>query len=396
MPGSDLRRLSWLFFTGLIAGCGSVGVPPTDVSSADATDVTSDVTGDAAVDSSSDVPSEAAVDASTNADAGTPMVMFSYHPQWSGVTAVTVIGAFGRSDDWTMPFATLTNDGTGTFTAMATVPPGDHMYLFKVTGDEATATPTTYSRYAIDPTNAATSACPMASPSFTAAAPNPCSVISVPLAASTAMHHVRGTVVYDGSAIADYLVLIEREEMSSHHFFANRVTTGTDGTFDLAVTDGHYRIQVLHPTFLRETDMVRSPATLLAARRSISTAFAVSADVSLDRVELAYHGYDQLSPPGTATVTAPVHFVWTIVAGATTARAAVYGPGASIGDPWWASPYGTATTIDWDGTFTTAMARQPMAMTGMHYWWGTWQQTPASMTGGVAWARESMVLPLDF
>jgi hypothetical protein len=50
------------------------------------------------------------------------------------VTSVEVYGGFGQSTDWTMPFLTLTNDGSGTFTGSATLATGTYPYVFYVTG----------------------------------------------------------------------------------------------------------------------------------------------------------------------------------------------------------------------------------------------------------------------
>src|SRR5262249_2162926 len=161
------------------------------------------------------------------------------------VTAVTVLGGFGQSTDWTQPFATLTNAGSGVFTATAQLPAGQYPYVFHVTGDAAAATPATYARYAIDPANPQFVACPQASPTYNMNNPNPCSLPDTNAAAAQTFH-VRGSVTVDGAATGTmgWLAVVERDETSSHHYFANRATIGADGTFDLVVAPGMYRVQI--------------------------------------------------------------------------------------------------------------------------------------------------------
>ena len=361
----------------LVAGCGSGGLP-----------ATSDL---AAPDGGS-----ADLTAAATADAAMQSVTFRFAPAWSGVRAVTVLGGFGSATDWTMPLLTLTADSSGVFTGTATLPDGQYLYLFEVTGDAAAAQPAAFKRYAIDPLEPDFAACPTASPTYDAKNPNPCSQLTVPQPAAAAAYHITGTVTYDGKAVGGYLVVVERDEAQSHHFFANRSHSVQDGTFDLEVAAGHYRMQVLHPTFLALTDAARDPAALLATRRALSSSFATTGAVALNPAEVAYHDYAQLSPQASDGGEAlPTTFHFTVVAGALAARMAVYGPGANIGDPWFASPYGIATSVVFDGGFNTAQATQTEVQPGTVYHWGTWQQAPIP-DGGVEWTRESMVLPISF
>src|SRR3569623_1820506 len=106
----------------------------------------------AACSSNHDVPADASPDA--GADASPPMTAFAYKPAWSGVTAVTVVGAPGGASGPWATLATLTDDGTGAFTGTATLPTGDYDYLFQVTGDaDAGTKAATLARYVIDPTS---------------------------------------------------------------------------------------------------------------------------------------------------------------------------------------------------------------------------------------------------
>ena len=315
-------------------------------------------------------------------------VTFRYAPQWSGVTAVTVVGGFGQATDWTQPLLTLTSDASGVFTGSTQLPAGQYPYVFHVTGDAAAANPATYARYAIDPANTLYIACPMASPTFSMNAPNPCSLLDTSATAGTT-YHVRGSATVDGNPASGWIALVERDETSSHHFFANRASIGADGSYDLVVAPGQYRVQIQHPTFISQTDEQRNPLTLLALRRALSASFAVSADHMLPAVEVAYHGYAQMMPQS-GMGTLPVTFAFSMPQG-DMARAAVYGGSATnfreIGDPWFASMYGSATSVSWNGTFNTQQANQTTAMTGQKYYWGTWLTR-------APWTLQTMVFPL--
>jgi hypothetical protein len=113
-------------------------------------------------------------------------------PAWAGVTAVTVMGAFGQANDWskTMPFLTITKGPDGTFTGSASLPAGTYAYLYRVVGDAATANPTTTYRYMLDPTNPDLVACPSGAPIYVATGtPFPCSKLTTPLGPAPAIFH---------------------------------------------------------------------------------------------------------------------------------------------------------------------------------------------------------------
>ena len=234
--------------------------------------------------------------------------------------------------------------------------------------------------------------------------PNPCSNLTVPQGPADPQFHITGKATYGGQPIKGYLAVVERDETGSHHYFANRVDTAADGSFDLSVAAGTYRIQMQYPTFLSMTDTQRDPLTLKALRRGISAAFPVAAAVALDPVEMEYLDYAALTPTGTVTpvptTTMPTTLSFTVIAGAKAARAAVYGTkggtGTSIGDPWYASAYGTATTAAFTGAFPTMQALEPMVMSGEAYFWGTWQEldstAPAMWTGREHGVRDQVEL----
>jgi hypothetical protein len=337
----------------------------------------------------------------TPPDAAASMVTFSYTPGWSGVQSVEVIGGFGQATDWTAPLISLTANGS-TFTGTAMLPPGSYLYVFHVVGDDAAgAKAAAQSRYAIDPAATVFAACPAQSPTFSANDPNPCGQITVPTGTPPAMYHVRGTVVASGAPATGYLVVLERDEASSHHFFADRVTTGADGTFDLTAAAGQYRVQVQHPEFESKTDAQLAPVALGIVRRSISTSFALTADQTVPAAEVAFADYARFAPVTTApppTATAPTAFTF----GATGALAthldvygtAMAGKGNEIGDPWFNSPATTTGTASFDGTFNTQQKGEPAVVTGERYFWGV-EQTVAKV-GGIGWTRQSLVFPLTW
>jgi len=244
-------------------------------------------TADAGVDAAVD----AAIDGSSLA-----AVTFTFTPSWTGVSSVQVIGGFGQASDWTAPFATLTAQGS-TFSGTAMLPPGQYPYLFKVVGDDAAGTKAgTFSRYALDANQMNTVACPSGAPTYSTTVMNPCSQLTAPSTGTPTLVHVTGKVVVGANPGASYLVVLEREETGSHHFFVDRMTTGADGTFDLAAAPGMYRLQIQHPQFESMTDGQLTPASLNIARRSISGAFALTTAVAIADVDMAFAGYAGMSP----------------------------------------------------------------------------------------------------
>lgn len=321
---------------------------------------------------------------------------FSYTPSWDGVQSVDVIGAFGTATDWTAPFVTLTASG-GTFTGTAMLPPGQYLYVFHVVGDAAADTKAaTFVHYAIDPSSVGFAPCPMASPTYTAAAPNPCGQLTVPQTPPS-LFHVRGTIVQDGAPAPAFLVLLEREEPSSHHFFANRVTTAADGTYDLMAAAGSYRIQVQYPQYETMTDAQVAPTTVL--RREISTPFPLAGDVAVSSAEVAFHDYAAFAPQPTATLPMPTTFTFGNSAHLAT-HLAVYGTGmagkgSEIGDPWFTAPVTTSTSASFSGTFPPGKATEPAVVAGERYFWGVEQTHPAD-AAGLVWTGQSMVVPLTW
>jgi hypothetical protein len=333
-------------------------------------------------------------DATPPVDAAPSSITFSYRPSWKGVKSVEVLGGFGLSSDWKQAFVTLTDDGTGTFTGTApALAAGHYSYLFRATGDEAAAAAktATYPRFALDPTDAAFVACPTGAPTFTTEAANPCSDLTVPQPARGPTFHVRGVVHSHGAAIPGFLVQIERDEDTSHHMFADRATSGADGTFDLVVAAGTYRIEILHPTFYALNDTQRSdPESYQAVRRSLSSAFTVLTDRQLNAAEIAYDGYAAMQPRGAATL--PTTFTFSAPTHGTRARAAIYPARVSVADPIWVAPLGVASSDVFDGGFNTKKADGGL-VPDASYLWGT-ESEYATPDGGVTWTAQSMVYPV--
>jgi hypothetical protein len=319
----------------------------------------------------------------------TNAVTFSYTPSWDGVTAVDVIGGFGQAGDWTTPIASLTNTGSGAWTATVPLPAGQYVYLFHVTGDAAAGSASaTLARYVIDPEVSGYVPCPTTSPTYSVEM-NPCTQLTVPVVAPTTAH-VTGRVLVDGAPAASYIIVFEREEATTHHFFANRTTTGTDGTYDFVAAAGSYRVQIQHPDYLAKTDAHLDPVALARLRRIISGKFAVSPDVAVPDVDMAFHDYALFTPTPSAQL--PTAFTFT---SGTNAKLDVYGGGMEIGDPWYASDATKTGGSMFTGTFNTPKATTQDAMMGTRYWWGIEQPRPAG-TGGISWTYQTMVFPITW
>jgi hypothetical protein len=368
-------KLRLSLFVAFLAGCGSSASAPPD----------------AAPDAADPAP-----DAAIPIDAS-ELITFRYTPSWVGVTSVEVIGAFHQDADWTTPLITLT-ESAGSFTGSVSLPPGQYAYLFHVVGDldAGTADGPTFSRYALDPTSATAVACPDASPTHSANM-NPCSVASVP-SSPAAQLHVRGKVVEDGTPVAGYLVVLERDEATLHHFFVDRVTTASDGTYDLHAAAGSYRVQVQHPQFESRTDAQLAPETLGVIRRSLSSTVPITADVTLSDAEVAFHDYARFAPVTTAPMP-PTKFTF----GANTSpatRLEIYGTGRAgmspeIGDPWFSGAETTTGTSTFDGTFHSTKTTETAVAPGERYFWGVERRSPPD-SDGLVWTSQSMVFPITW
>jgi hypothetical protein len=324
-------------------------------------------------------------------------VSFAYTPQWSGVTKVEVVGGFGLPSDWSKTESLLTLTASGsTYSGTVSLVPGVYLYVFRVTGD-AQAVPVTTARYALDPLETNYAPCPTASPTYDKTDPNPCSQMTVTAAGGptpASPVHVKGSITVDGAAASTWMVVLERDEAKSHHYFVNRVTVGQDGSFDLVGSAGSYRLQVQYPTLLSATDLDRDPLQLPALRRAISAAFPLaSADVTVPAPDLAFHAYAEFAPTGDGG-TLPTQFTFD---DGTEAKLDVYGgPGdggvVNIGDPWFTSATANDGGAVFGGSFNTAQATEDAAAPGTRYMWGT--EEPFGADASVAWTKQTLVFPI--
>ena len=324
------------------------------------------------------------------ADAGPSAVTFTYTPSWSGVTAVEVLG--GTSTDmttWTT-LATLTQSGAA-WTGTATLAAGTYNYLFSATGDaSAGGQAATLVHQALDPTVAAFAICPLKNGDM-----NTCSTVTVPQVATTpTLYTVSGKVVVGANPGASFLVVLEREEPTTHHTFVDRTNTAADGTFSFSAAPGNYRFQVQHPEYESKTDSQLAPATLGLLRRDISGAFMLSAAKTISNVDMAYASYATFAPNVTTQQALPTTFTFPTTA---SARLDVYSGPKEIGDPWYTAAATTSgsATFAMPGTFNTPQATQTMVVAATQYYWGI-EIPHAADASGLTWTSQTMVLPITW
>ena len=331
---------------------------------------------------------DASLDGAAIPDAPAPVaVAFTYTPDWLGVQSVDVIGAFGSSTDWTSSLASLVQGSDGTWTGSAMLAPGTYPYLFHVVGDVAAGSDAaTFSRYSLDGTVSEFAACP-GGPTMAANPMNPCSLVTVPQGAAEPAFTVHGAVVLNATAASKYLVVLERDEASSHHFFVNRRATGSGGMYTFSVPAGMYRVMILHGDFYAVDDAHIVPQTANTIRRDLSDAFAVGSDVIVSPADVTPPNYATFEPRTTATL--PTTF--TFPSGPAT-KLDVYGSGAEVGDPWFASTPATAAgSASFDGTFTTMAAGSAHIDPAVTYSWGIeW----AAGGSDIKWTAQSLVYPI--
>ncbi len=302
---------------------------------------------------------------------------FSFTPGWSGVTKVSVVGGFGKADDWQAPLLVLTNDGHGTFSGSIKLPPGKYLYGFQLGGRGKIP----------DPLVAEIEFCP---PASSPAVPNiACSVLHVPQLAPDPVRHIRGQLQADGSAVAGWDVSMERNDPGFHHGFIGRTTAGADGKFDLPIASGRYHLAVSR-AFNATENQVGIPLAMSAD----SSLFVVTADVTLPPTEVSFHDNALLAPADSTLRALPLTLHFPITQGAVAMQATVFGARGPGGPVWWFSPLATQTSVVFDGTFNGAHAGAPQAVSGEMYWWGVAAKS-APDAAGVEWLRQSMVFPLN-
>jgi hypothetical protein len=331
--------------------------------------------------------------------AGAGKVSFCYRAQFAGITTVDVFGTFGQANDWTAPFLTLTNDGTGTFTGSAAIADGSYPYMFRVQGGADGYV--LKNQYLLDQNNASFVNTPPGSPNYSATStvPRACSVVTVPQVAAGTSYKLQGQVVYGGKPQSCYTVKLEVGELvvgnvaKREHNTANITETGADGSFEFDVAGGLTDVSVTFPFGLVETDGgYPDPQTYRSAAFASPAMLTVAADTTIDPVDVAYRDYDLMMPVGEAG-TLPVTFTYTVIAGAYTAGFAADKTNIAGNDPGFLSPLSAMTTYTWDGAFGGSTG---MAMPGTVYYWGTFQKQGLASDAGSAWTVESMLLPITF
>lgn len=312
---------------------------------------------------------------------------FCYRPGWAGVTGVDVyVGVSGQPSDWSAPLLSLTNDGSGMFSATTKLADGSYPYVFRVHGTvDGLVKDGTYLR---DPENAAFQ------PTVTGAPPRSLSVVTIPQTASPT-HHLKGTVTYGGAAQPCYSVDLEVGELRngsmvvSEHGTGAFTETAADGTFDFTVADGELGVEVRYPFGLTGTypDPLSTPSLGMSRTGTV----LMGSDQSLPSLDIAYPlaDYAKMAPAPGAMTTLPVTFQFSIIPGSTLAQVSVTSTNIAGNDPAFASGFATSTSVMWDGTFG---GKGGVAKTGTTYYWGTWQEASAK-TG---WTGESLLFPIVF
>ncbi len=322
---------------------------------------------------------------------GSGNVSFCFRSQWAGVTSVDVIGGFGQSGDWKTAFMTLANDGTGTFTGTTSLVDGSYPYLFRVTGS------------ADNLVRSGTVLLDQEATVFTPGIPQApiqrsLPVVTVPQSTTLpTLHHLRGKVVYNGEPQPCFSVSVDVGELYkdaggvlSEQSTANYTESAADGTFDFPIASAHVMAVVHYPFLLAGADAgyPANPSQIAAIGYARTGANLANGDITLDPVEVSYPAadYGKMAPTnGTATL--PVTFTYSIVPESTAASVAVISTNIAGNDPAYWSPFGTATSLVWDGGFGMGSATL-----GTQYWWGTWQ-TRAVSDGGT-WSEESLLFPI--
>lgn len=316
-------------------------------------------------------------------------VSFCFRAGFAGVTSVDVYGGFGQGSDWKMPFATLTGDGTGTFTATVALADGSYPYLYRTHGSADGLVKD--GQYLLDQENPAFEPNPPGAPLQRSV-----SVVTVPQVTPT-LYHLRGTLTFAGQPLPCYSVALEAGELRqngkvlSEHTTANFAESAADGSFDFPVADGEQMAIVRFPFGLV---MGYPDPAATGSSGYARTGFTVAgADLTLPPVDLAYPDYAQIAPVGGGAQALPVTLQYSVIPGAQTAAAAVISTDIAGNDPAWEGPFGMGNSAPFDGTLG---GNGGMVQAGKQYYWGSWQRFPPLTDGGVSWVAESLLYPITF
>jgi hypothetical protein len=318
-------------------------------------------------------------------------VSFCFRPGWSGVKGVDVYGGFGQAGDWTQPFVTLIDDGSGTFVATTALASGTYPYMFRIHGGADGVTKD--GQYLLDQQN----------PQFVPAPPQAplkrsVSAVTVPQVAAPIVH-LRGKVTYGGAPQPCFAVDLEAGELRkpgggvlSEHTTANFAESDVDGAFDFPVAAGPLGVTVRFPFKLDGDAGYPSPLAFPSVGVARTGVTAAGADLVLDPVDVAYSSADYAAmAPTSGAATLPVTFTFSLVKGSTAAAAAVISTNIAGNDPGYESAFGTTTSLSWDGT----LGNGSKVKSGTTYYWGAWQKS-APGSAGTVWTSESLLFPISF
>jgi hypothetical protein len=169
----------------------------------------------------------------------------------------------------------------------------------------------------------------------------------------------------------------------SEHGTANFVEIGSDGTFDVPLTNGPVLVNIKYPFGLSTTYPDPSLTPSLGVARTATT--IAGADLQLDDADVTYptSAYAALSPPTGTSASAPIPFSWSLVSGASGSYMSITATNVAGNDPAYTSgTFGAATSVSWDGKLNNGVIATPGT-----YYWGTWQKR------GI-WVSESLELPI--
>ncbi len=314
-----------------------------------------------------------------------------------------VYGGFGQKTDWAAPFLTLTDDGTGTFTGTASLPDGSYPYLFRPTGTDDGLVEK--GRYFVDQNNPSFAPSPPGSPQYVAGSKVPRSVSSLTVPQGPAsVVHIKGSVVFGGAPQPCFSVDLEAGEVTKpgggaaqEHNTANYTESASDGTFDFPVTPGAYQLAVRYPFPLYDSGAsYPDPVKTGSLGCAVIVPAMVTADTTLPELDARFPGYATMSPSG-GSASLPATFDFSLVPGSLGASFDVIGTSTACDDPAYATTYGTATSVTYDGTIGSVMTGKTVTL-GQTYYWGTRQKLPASGSGsgGAGWTTESLLFPIVF
>ena len=318
---------------------------------------------------------------------------FCYRPQWAGVTGVDVYGGFGKATDWTAPFVTLNNDGSGMFTATTALANGSYPYVFETHGSADNLVKDRHPF--LDQYNPRFVPAPAGAPDQRSV-----SQITVPQVGAPVVH-IKGSVLFEGQPQPCYSIDLEAGEnivngkVVSEHDTANFTESAMDGTFDFAVAVGvPYGITIRYPFTLSADAGYPDPSATPSvgiARASVTP----PADVALDPVDVLYPiaDYAAMSPTG-GSATLPVMVTFTVIPGSSVAYMSVTSTNIAGNDPAYASAPGTATSVTWDGVFSGT--KDASVVPGTEYYWGAWQRRDQAVDGGTQWVEEGLLFPIKF